>query len=113
MGAADAVPGVAGGNVALLSGIYDELVRSLNEIDRHAARMLFRGEGRAVWEKITRKTKNQREIGGLRIRSADKPGLQVFMNHKQRFNRVLRIIDKRLLGIGVDFGSHSACEEDS
>jgi len=52
MGAADAVPGVAGGTVAFLSGIYDELVRSLNEIDRDAVKLLLRGEARAVWQKI-------------------------------------------------------------
>jgi putative membrane protein len=52
MGAADAVPGVAGGTVAFLSGIYDELVRSLNEIDRDAVKLLLRGEGRNVWQKI-------------------------------------------------------------
>lgn len=52
MGAADAVPGVAGGTVAFLSGIYDELIRSLNEIDRDAAKLLFRKDFKAVWEKI-------------------------------------------------------------
>lgn len=52
MGAADAVPGVAGGTAAFLSGIYDELVRSLNEIDRDAVKLLFRKEFKAVWEKI-------------------------------------------------------------
>lgn len=52
MGAADAVPGVAGGTAAFLSGIYDELVRSLNEIDRDAVKLLFRKEFKAVWAKI-------------------------------------------------------------
>ncbi|MEJ1239367.1 DUF368 domain-containing protein [Chryseolinea sp. T2] len=52
MGAADVVPGVAGGTAAFLSGIYDELVRSLNEIDRDAVKLLLRGDGKAVWQKI-------------------------------------------------------------
>lgn len=52
MGVADVAPGVAGGTAAFLSGIYDELVRSLNEIDRDAVKLLFRGEGKAVWQKI-------------------------------------------------------------
>jgi putative membrane protein len=52
MGVADAIPGVAGGTAALLSGIYDELVRSLNEIDRDAVKLLLRKEPRAVWQKI-------------------------------------------------------------
>lgn len=52
MGAADAVPGVAGGTAAFLSGIYDELVHSLNEIDRDAVKLLLRKDYKAVWEKI-------------------------------------------------------------
>lgn len=52
MGVADAVPGVAGGTVAFLSGIYDELVRSLNEIDRDAVKLLLRKEFSGVWRKI-------------------------------------------------------------
>ena len=34
MGAADAVPGVSGGTVALVAGIYDRLVTALSAIDR-------------------------------------------------------------------------------
>jgi putative membrane protein len=52
MGAADVVPGVAGGTAAFLSGIYDELVRSLNEIDRDAVKLLIRKDFRGVWQKI-------------------------------------------------------------
>ncbi|MFT5676779.1 MAG: putative membrane protein, partial [Paraglaciecola sp.] len=31
MGAADAVPGVSGGTVAFMTGIYEELIYSLNQ----------------------------------------------------------------------------------
>ena len=52
MGAADAVPGVAGGTVAFLTGIYDELVRSLKVRDRDAVKLLLRGDASVVWQKI-------------------------------------------------------------
>ena len=32
MGAADLVPGVSGGTIALITGIYDELLRSISAI---------------------------------------------------------------------------------
>lgn len=32
MGAADVVPGVSGGTIAFISGIYEELITSLNNI---------------------------------------------------------------------------------
>ena len=33
MGAADAVPGVSGGTIAFISGIYEELITSINNIN--------------------------------------------------------------------------------
>ena len=33
MGAADVVPGVSGGTIAFISGIYEELIESLNNIN--------------------------------------------------------------------------------
>jgi len=43
MGAADVVPGVSGGTVALITGIYDRLVRAIGSIDgqtlKHLARL--------------------------------------------------------------------------
>ena len=32
MGAADVVPGVSGGTIAFISGIYEELITSINQI---------------------------------------------------------------------------------
>jgi len=52
MGAADVVPGVSGGTVAFITGIYDELLRSLNAIDIEAARLLFRLRFSELWRKI-------------------------------------------------------------
>lgn len=52
MGIADAVPGVSGGTIAFITGIYDELLHSLNEIDRDAFRLLIRFRLAELWKKI-------------------------------------------------------------
>ncbi len=41
MGAADVVPGVSGGTVALITGIYEELILSIRSFDARAARLLI------------------------------------------------------------------------
>ena len=40
MGAAEAVPGVSGGTIAFVTGIYDELVRSLASLSAASPRIL-------------------------------------------------------------------------
>ena len=52
MGAADIVPGVSGGTVAFITGIYPTLLHSLRSIDTHALRMLLRGDFKAAWQHI-------------------------------------------------------------
>lgn len=49
MGAADAVPGVSGGTIAFITGIYEELIDSLRRFDLVALRMLFREGPLACW----------------------------------------------------------------
>ena len=49
MGAADVVPGVSGGTVAFITGIYDELLRSIASIPA-AAMLLLRGRVRDAWQ---------------------------------------------------------------
>lgn len=49
MGAADVVPGVSGGTVAFISGIYDELLRSIASVPR-ALGLLLRGRVAAAWQ---------------------------------------------------------------
>ncbi len=52
MGAADVVPGVSGGTIAFISGIYEELITSLNNIDLQLFK-LWRSDGlKAAWEKV-------------------------------------------------------------
>lgn len=52
MGAADVIPGVSGGTIAFIMGIYDEFVGSLARIDSSAVRLLFRGYFREFWKHI-------------------------------------------------------------
>lgn len=52
MGAADVVPGVSGGTIAFISGIYEELITSLNNIDFSLIKT-FKVEGlKTSWQKI-------------------------------------------------------------
>ncbi len=55
MGAADVVPGVSGGTIAFISGIYEELLASIRSVDAVAFRLLVRLELRAFWEKVNGK----------------------------------------------------------
>ena len=55
MGMADVVPGVSGGTIAFISGIYEELLGSIKNIDLEAIKLLFTGKFRALWEKINGK----------------------------------------------------------
>ncbi len=47
MGAADVIPGVSGGTVALITGIYDELVGAIAAIDTEVGRLLLGRRWRA------------------------------------------------------------------
>lgn len=49
MGAADVVPGVSGGTIAFISGIYDELLRSIASIPE-ALVLLLRGKLKDAWQ---------------------------------------------------------------
>ncbi|WP_417660167.1 DUF368 domain-containing protein [Pseudomonas sp.] len=48
MGAADVVPGVSGGTIAFISGIYDELLKSISSLPR-AALLAVRGRFAEAW----------------------------------------------------------------
>jgi putative membrane protein len=49
MGAADVVPGVSGGTVAFITGIYDELIESLKSCNLKAIQLLFKSGPAACW----------------------------------------------------------------
>jgi len=52
MGAADIVPGVSGGTVAFITGIYDTLLASIRAFDVTCAKLVIRGEIRSAWEHV-------------------------------------------------------------
>jgi len=52
MGAADVVPGVSGGTIAFISGIYSELIDSLKSINPGALKILFRQGIPSFWQAI-------------------------------------------------------------
>jgi putative membrane protein len=52
MGAADVVPGVSGGTIAFISGIYEELLGSIKSINVENLKILLKGDIAAFWTKI-------------------------------------------------------------
>ncbi len=52
MGSADVVPGVSGGTVAFITGIYEELLRSIKSVDGDAFRLLFQFKLKEFWTHI-------------------------------------------------------------
>jgi putative membrane protein len=52
MGAADVVPGVSGGTIAFITGIYEELINSIKSINLKAAKLLFSGKIAEFWKAI-------------------------------------------------------------
>ena len=52
MGAADVIPGVSGGTIAFIMGIYDEFVGSIAKIDTTAVKMLLSGHIKDFWKHI-------------------------------------------------------------
>ncbi|MBO5793491.1 MAG: DUF368 domain-containing protein, partial [Bacteroidaceae bacterium] len=52
MGAADVIPGVSGGTIAFMTGIFEELVASINSFDTTAIRLLFSCKIKEFWKHI-------------------------------------------------------------
>lgn len=52
MGAADVVPGVSGGTIAFISGIYEELLGTISSIKPSLLQTLFKDGIRAFWKEI-------------------------------------------------------------
>ena len=52
MGVADVIPGVSGGTVAFITGIYEELINSIKAIDLDAVRLLFSFKLASFWKNI-------------------------------------------------------------
>lgn len=52
MGGADIVPGVSGGSIALITGIYEELLDSIKSVDVDAAKLLGSFKFKLFWNHI-------------------------------------------------------------
>jgi len=52
MGAADAVPGVSGGTIAFISGIYEELISSISQVNFSLLKTLKEEGIKPVWKQV-------------------------------------------------------------
>lgn len=52
MGAADIVPGVSGGTVAFVTGIYDRLLAAISAVDAHWLRLLLAARWADAWRAV-------------------------------------------------------------
>jgi putative membrane protein len=52
MGAADVVPGVSGGTLAFILGIYERLLGAISSVNLTALKLLLRGQWQACWRQI-------------------------------------------------------------
>ncbi len=81
MGAADVIPGVSGGTIAFISGIYEELINSIKSINLNAMKLFFTGKFEAFWNSINGTFLLSVFVGvGISIFSLAK-GLEYLLNH--------------------------------
>jgi putative membrane protein len=52
MGAADVIPGVSGGTIAFITGIYQRLINAIKAVDLEALKLLLGFQFKAFWGKI-------------------------------------------------------------
>ncbi|WP_247235623.1 DUF368 domain-containing protein [Telluribacter sp. SYSU D00476] len=52
MGAADVVPGVSGGTIAFITGIYEELLASIRSVNGEALKLLLAFRIKALWQHV-------------------------------------------------------------
>ncbi|WP_346854897.1 DUF368 domain-containing protein [uncultured Draconibacterium sp.] len=81
MGAADVVPGVSGGTIAFITGIYEELINSIKSININAIKLFFTGKFAEFWKAINGTFLLSVFIGiGISVVSLAK-GLEFLLNH--------------------------------
>ena len=49
MGIADIIPGVSGGTIAIITGVYEELLKTINGLDFEIFKELKKGRIKSVW----------------------------------------------------------------
>ena len=52
MGAANVIPGVSGGTIALVTNIYEELIDSLKSFNLSALKLIFKGQFKTLNNKL-------------------------------------------------------------
>jgi putative membrane protein len=52
MGSADIVPGVSGGTIAFIFGVYEELIDSIKTVSGEVLKLFFKGKFKEGWSKI-------------------------------------------------------------
>ncbi|MCI4669333.1 MAG: DUF368 domain-containing protein [Bacteroidia bacterium] len=52
IGAANVIPGVSGGTIALITGIYDKLINSIKSVDATAFKLFFQGKFKEFWAHV-------------------------------------------------------------
>jgi len=52
IGFAEVIPGVSGGTIAFITGIYERLLNAINEMDLLAFKLLLKGNFKDFWKKI-------------------------------------------------------------
>jgi len=50
MGLAEIIPGVSGGTIALILGIYEDLITSISKVDSYFFKQLFYRNFRHAWK---------------------------------------------------------------
>jgi putative membrane protein len=81
MGAADVVPGVSGGTIAFITGIYEELINSIKSVNLSSVKLLFMGKFKSFWKAINGSFLLSVVLGiGISIFSLAK-GLEYLLHH--------------------------------
>ena len=52
MGAANVIPGVSGGTIALITGIFEKLINSIKSIDLKAVRLILKGDFKGFFSRV-------------------------------------------------------------
>ena len=82
MGAADVVPGVSGGTIAFITGIYQELIDSIKSVNLITLKLLLTGKFKEFWTAINANFLISLFIGiGISILSLAK-GLKYLLEHQ-------------------------------
>lgn len=82
MGAADVVPGVSGGTIAFITGIYEELINTIKSINPTLLKVLKNGGIKALWYKVNAPFLIALLIGiGISIISLSRIILYLLQNH--------------------------------